>query len=119
MRKIVTLAAVVGVGVLVVQGCGGGICSYSKACPNDPMPTAAEIKAGEDSCNASVKQYQGQPCYGEIESYANCGKNTVVCTAQGTYDSSASRAKAQTACASQLSNAQACCAKNPSSQICH
>ena len=118
MRAFVTVGAVVGVGVLVLQGCSGGLCSYSKKCPNDPQPTPQEIQSFENQCRAYEDMYATQPCFGEAESYASCRKNTVVCTSAGTYDSRASEDRAKVDCSRQAGDLLACCLRNSTSRIC-
>lgn len=108
---------VIGLGVALIvsvvgAGCSSSICSYSKACPNDPNLTNDEIKLKEDQCKTLEDQYKNEPCWSEASSYLNCLKSNVACDSVGKTDGTQTQAKQQANCASQLSTAQACCTKN-------
>lgn len=111
MRKILVGAAAAVIVVVVGVGCSGGVCSYSKACPNDPNLTNDEIKLAEDQCKTLENQYKNEPCWSEASTYLNCLKSNIACDAVGKTDGTQTRAKQQANCDSALKTTQACCTK--------
>jgi hypothetical protein len=118
MRKLFCIAVVAAIPTVAVQGCGGSVCDYQKACPNDPMPTQSQIESQVSSCKAHEQDISNQPCFGEREDWLGCLRGQAVCTAAGTTDFNASVQRAQVNCSNQYGNLTACCLRNSNSQAC-
>jgi hypothetical protein len=100
------------------MGCSGNVCSYSKQCQNDPMPTQDQIKLAEDQCNTVVNQYRDAPCFGAANNYLSCLKSNYVCDSSGKTDANLSSAKRTVNCDASKKDVAACCVKNPGSKGC-
>ncbi len=118
MRTLVGVAVLMGTLSVVAQGCSSSVCSYQKACPNDPTPTADQIKLAEDQCHTLEDQYRSSPCFGQFENYASCLKNNYVCNSSGMTDQNLTTSKQNLNCNNAKTDIVACCVKNPGAKGC-